>query len=63
MDGERAGGDGQVGRGLESDHDRSRLNRMGETLLDGEGQDLDSDVLRLRVEGGVEYAEEVPLDD
>lgn len=36
---------------------------MGETLADGEGNDLDRDPLGRRVLGGVENLQEVALDD
>jgi hypothetical protein len=61
VDRKRARDDGRVGGGLEGDHDRSGLDRVGETLLDGEGENFDSDVLSLGVEGGIEDAKEISL--
>jgi len=42
---------------------RAHLDRMSEALLDGEGKNLDSDVLSLLMQSGVEDPKKVALND
>jgi len=42
---------------------KAHLNRMSETLLDGEGENLHGDVLSFLMQSGVEDPKKVSLDD
>lgn len=47
----------------EEKHKKTDLDGMSEALLDGEGEDLDGDVLGLGMESGGKDPKEVALDD